>query len=110
MRRVVVLGANGFFGHQTVRTLSALGVRAVGASRRDGVDVEDRGSLRAFLRRGDVVVDAAGPFHPRTTALLDVALELGADVVDLSDSAAYASLIGAERARIEATTIAVLTG
>jgi hypothetical protein len=110
VRRIVVLGANGFFGHQAVRALSALGVRAVGASRRDGVDVEDRGSLRAFLRPGDVVLDAAGPFHVRTTALLDVALELGADVVDLSDSAVYASRIAAERARIEAATIAVLTG
>jgi len=110
VRRVVVVGAGGFFGRQTVRALATLGVRAVGASRREGVDAEDRDSLRAFLRRGDVVVDAAGPFHTRTVALLDVALELGADVIDLSDSAAYASLIAAERGRIDASRSAVLTG
>ena len=110
MRRVVVVGAGGFFGRQTVRALATLGIRAVGASRREGVDAEDRDSLSAFLRRGDVVVDAAGPFHTRTVALLDVALELGADVIDLSDSPAYASLIAAERGRIDASRSAVLTG
>ena len=110
MRRVVVLGARGFFGRQAIRALATVGIRAVGASRHDGVDVERRDTLRAFLRRGDVVLDAAGPFHVRTTALLDVALDVGADLVDLSDSAGYASAIAAERARIDAGTIAVLTG
>lgn len=110
MRRTVVIGASGFFGRQAVRALAAHGIRAIGASRRDGVDVEDRASLREFLRRGDVVLDAAGPFHLRTAALLDVALELGADLVDLSDSAAYATIVAAERERIAAGSIAVLTG
>lgn len=106
----MVIGAGGFFGRQTVRALATVGIRAVSAARRDGVDAEDRASLRAFLRRGDVVVDTAGPFHTRTTALLDVALEVGADLIDVSDSAAYASGIAAERTRIEASQSAVLTG
>ena len=110
MRRVVVIGARGFFGRQTVRALATLGVRAVAASRQDGVDAEDRESLRAHLRRGDVVVDAAGPFHTRTMALLETALELGADLIDLSDSAAYATLVAAQRERIDASRSAVLTG
>lgn len=105
-----MIGADGFFGRHMVRTLATLGVRAVAASRRDGVDAEDRASLRAHLRRGDVVVDAAGPFQTRTTALLEAALETGADLLDLSDSAAYARLIAAERERIDASGIAVLTG
>ena len=110
LRRTVVIGARGFFGRQAVRSLAALGIRAAPTSRQDGVDAEDRASLRAFLRRGDVVVDAAGPFQARTTALLDVALELGVDLIDLSDSAGYASLIAAERERIDASPSAVLTG
>lgn len=105
-----MVGAGGFFGRQTIRTLATLGIRAIAASRKDGVDAEDRASLRVFLRGGDVVIDAAGPFHARSAALLDVVLELGADLIDLSDSAAYASLIAAARERIDASRSAVLTG
>ena len=105
-----MLGGTGSFGAEAVRLLARGGVASVAASRRTGVNVEDRAVLRSFLRPRDVVLDAAGPFQRRSTALLDVALEVRADVVDLSDSAAYARALGARRGAIEASGVAVLTG
>ena len=109
MRRVIVLGARGFFGARAVGLLRAAAVPAVGLTRADA-DAEDRASLRSALHPNDVILDAAGPFQTRSTALLDVALELGADVVDLSDSLAYARSMRAREDEIAARGIAVLTG
>ena len=92
MRRVVVIGA-GFFGRVIARRLADVGIAPVVASRTDGevrVDVEDAGSIRSALLPGDVVVDTAGPFQRRSTALVEAGIELGCDLVDLSDSLAYA--------------------
>ena len=75
MRRVVLVGGGGFFGGAVARLLRARGTSVVAPARRQA-DAEARQSLRAMLRRGDIVVDAAGPFQSRTTTLLDVALEL----------------------------------
>jgi hypothetical protein len=108
--RVVVLGGTGFFGRTAAALLRADGLDVVTASRRSGVDAEDRASLRGFVREGDVVLDAAGPFQRRTTALVDVAIERRVDVVDLSDGARYARLLIGRRDAIAAAGIAVLSG
>jgi len=95
VRRVVVIGA-GFFGRVIARRLADVGIAPVVASRTQGdvrLDVQDSGSITAALRPGDVIVDTAGPFQQRSTALLEAALELGCDVVDLSDSLAYARAV-----------------
>jgi predicted dinucleotide-binding enzyme len=95
LRRVVLIGA-GFFGGVIARRLVDVGITPVVASRTRGemrLDVEDGGSIRAGLRRGDVIVDTAGPFQRRSTVLVEAAIELGCDVIDLSDSLAYARAV-----------------
>lgn len=109
LRRVIVLGGRGFFGAQAVRLLREAGVPAIAAGRSDA-NAEDRRSLRAFLHPHDVVLDAAGPFQGRSTALLEIAMARGVDIVDLSDSAAYAQLMAEHEADIGEHHIAVLTG
>jgi len=109
MRRVLVLGARGFFGRHAVALLRADGVAAVPIGH-DQADVEDRAALRSLVHANDVLLDTVGPFQRRTHALLDVALERQADLVDLSDSASYARSIGERTADIAAQGIAVLTG
>lgn len=104
-----MLGGRGFFGGHAVRLLREAGVPAIATARSDA-NAEDRRSLRAFLHPNDVVLDAAGPFQDRSAALLEVAMARGIDLVDLSDSAAYARLIALHRADIEAHHITVLTG
>ena len=109
LRRVLVLGARGFFGRHAVALLRADGVAAVPVSHADA-DVEDRTSLRSLIHANDVILDTVGPFQTRRGALLDVALEQRADLVDLSDSLAYARSVGDRSAEIAARGIAVLTG
>jgi hypothetical protein len=93
VRRVVVLGGHGFFGRAVAELLRADGVTPLLASRRAGadvrVDVEDPASLRRALAPGDVLVDTVGPFQARTPALVDAAIEIRCDLVDLSDSVRY---------------------
>jgi hypothetical protein len=97
MSRIVVAGALGFFGSAVVRILRAEGSGPLLASRRAGadllLDVEDRESIHAAIRAHDVIVDATAPFQKRTTTLVDKAIAIGADVVDLSDSLGYATLV-----------------
>ena len=113
MRRVVVVGGTGFFGRAAVERLRADGVRPLVASRRGKtevrVDVESRASIRLALKPYDVVLDAAGPFQKRTATLIEAAIEIGFDVVDLSDSLRYAEKVADLRLRIEAAGIRVLT-
>ena len=104
-----MLGGHGFFGRHAVRLLREAGVPAIAAGRSDA-NADDRRSLRAFLRPHDVVLDAAGPFHRRSAALLEIAMARGVDIVDLSDSAAYARLMADHRTEIDEHHIAVLTG
>jgi len=106
---VLVLGARGFFGRHAVALLRADGIAAVPIGH-DQADVEDRASLRSLVHANDVLLDTVGPFQRRTHALLDVALERQADIVDLSDSASYARSIGERSSDIAAQGIAVLTG
>jgi hypothetical protein len=92
---VVVIGA-GFFGRVIARRLADVGMAPLVASRTRGdlrLDVEDRVSLAAALRPQDVIVDTAGPFQMRSTALVETAIERGCDVVDLSDAFGYARAV-----------------
>ncbi len=113
VRRVVVLGGTGFFGRAAAERLTALGIRPVIASRRRAaairVDADSRASLKSALRPFDVVLDAAGPFQTRGTALVETAIETGFDVIDLSDSLGYAEKIADLKLRIDAAGIRVLT-
>ena len=99
MKRIVIAGARGFFGSMVMERLRADGDVPVAASRRTAgdvrLDVEDRASIRAVLRAGDVVVDATAPFQTRTTALIEEALAIGFDVVDLCDNLSYARRVAA---------------
>jgi hypothetical protein len=88
----VVLGGTGFFGRAAVGLLRDAGIPALAAARRSAdltLDAEDPALLRRALRPGDVVLDAAGPFQARTSALAEAAIELGCDVVDIADGSAY---------------------
>jgi hypothetical protein len=71
--------------------------------------VEDAASLRTALRPGDIVIDTVGPFQDRSTVLVEAAVELGCDVIDLSDSIVYARKIWDLKARIDAAGVRVLT-
>jgi hypothetical protein len=111
VRRVVVIGA-GFFGRVVARRLADAGIRAVIASRTRGdirVDVEDTASLKRALRTGDVIVDTAGPFQTRSTALVETAIERGCDVVDLSDARRYAESVVALHERAAVKGVRILT-
>ena len=109
MRRVVVIGA-GFFGTLVARRLAEVGVTPLVATRRGGdltLDADDDASLRATLQRGDVVVDTAGPFAARTRRVVDAAIELGYDLIDLAESLSWseAVLALAERAAASGTRL-----
>lgn len=109
MRRVVIAGGAGFFGQRVAELLRAAGIRPVIAGRTGEVvlDVEDRTSLRAALQAGDVVVDAAGPFQSRTAALVEVACDVGADVIDLDESLVHARRVRALAPRVRESGISV---
>jgi len=95
MRRVVVVGA-GLFGLVIASRLAQRGITPLVAARSGHdiqLDAEDDASIRAALRSGDVIVDAAGPFAIRTTRLVRVAIERGCDVIDISESLAWSEAI-----------------
>ena len=73
-------------------------------------DVDDPVALRTLVHPNDVILDTVGPFQTRSAALLEVALERRADVVDLSDSVSYARAVAERRRAIAARGIAVLSG
>lgn len=109
MRRVLVVGA-GFFGSLVAGRLREAGVAPLVAARANGdlrLDAEDQRSIDALLELGDVIVDTAGPFTLRTTRLLRSAIERGCDVVDLSESLAWAQavLALADRARVSGSRV-----
>lgn len=97
MKRIIVLGGQGFFGSVAVKLLRDAGLKPLSSSRRSSadlrIDVEDSASLREALRKGDVVIDAVGPFQKRSTCLIRTAIEVGFDVIDLSDSLSYAASV-----------------
>ncbi|MCZ6796214.1 MAG: saccharopine dehydrogenase NADP-binding domain-containing protein [Planctomycetota bacterium] len=113
MRRVVVLGGRGLFGRTAAEELRALGLEPEIASRRPGVDVRvdanDRDDLRHAFREGDLVIDTAGPFQERSTALVDAAIDVGFDVVDINDDLSYAERVVALNESIDRAGIRVLS-
>ena len=113
MKRVIVLGGLGLFGRTAVDELRRLGVTVVTASRGEGadlrVDANDGTSIRASIQNSDVVMDAAGPFHERSAALIEAAAEIGFDVVDLNDDLGYAELILSHEPQIDLAGIRVLS-
>lgn len=113
MRRIVVIGGLGFFGAAAAELLRRDGTPPLVASRRRGADLladaEDPASLRAALRAGDVVIDAAGPFQRRSTVLVETCLAMGCDVVDLADSLDYVRTIQQLAGRIDSGAGRVLT-
>ena len=113
MKRVVVLGGLGLFGRTVIEQLRGLGLIAQSASRRGEADLQldanDAASIRAALRPGDLIIDAAGPFHARTTALIQAAIDVGFDVIDLNDDLSYAESMIAMEPRIVAAGIRVLS-
>lgn len=113
MRRVIVLGASGFFGRAAMELLQEIGIAAIPASRSERasikVDVNDAESIRQSFNRGDVVVDAAGPFRGRSSALIGAAIEIGFDLIDINEDLNYAEQIWARKDRIDAAGIRVIS-
>jgi hypothetical protein len=111
--RIIIAGGTGFFGRAAAELLTALGQRTLIASRRPGadvrLDVEDRGSLAAALRPGDLVLDTAGPFQDRTTTLVEAAITIGCDVIDIADNVEHALRVRALRSAIDSAGIRVLS-
>ena len=111
MKRIIVLGGSGFFGNQIVERLRAAGLQPIAASRSHGeiqIDANNADSLRSNLKVRDLVIDAAGPFQTRTPALIDTATRVGFDIIDLSDSPEYTSMIYERETPIVASGIRVL--
>src|SRR5581483_3539107 len=112
MKRVVVLGSTGFFGGVILERLRAAGLQPIGASRSSAemrVDANNADEIRANFKPRDLIVDAAGPFQTRTSALIEVAMRTGFDIIDISDSAEYTQMIYERAAPIGAAGIRVLT-
>jgi short subunit dehydrogenase-like uncharacterized protein len=113
MTRMLVIGGRGFFGAAAVALLRRDGAQPLVGSRRPPADVlvdaEDPVSLRAALRPGGVVIDAAGPFQRRSSLLVETAIETGCDVIDLADSLDHALRMQRLAPRIERAGIRVLS-
>ena len=112
MKRVIVAGGTGFFGRAVLEMLSQHGIRGLAASRRGGRGCADGcGTCRlpaCGFSPGDLVIDTVGPFQDRTTTLVEAALTIGCDLIDISDSLAYAQRIFALREKIADAGIRVL--
>ena len=112
MKRVVVLGGAGFFGRLIVERLAKAGLQPIVASRTHGdlrIDANNADDLKKNLKPRDLVVDCAGPFQKRNSALIETARTMGVDIVDISDSVEYASMVYKYEAPISAAGIRVLT-
>jgi saccharopine dehydrogenase-like NADP-dependent oxidoreductase len=110
---VIVLGGSGLFGRTAVQQLRAFGIQALTAARATQtdirVDANDRESLLATCKPGDLVIDAAGPFQQRSTALIETAIAVGFDVIDLNDDLGYAEKVLARESAINQSDIRVLS-
>lgn len=111
MKRIIVLGGTGFFGGLIVEKLRAAGLEPHVASRHSEfrIDADNAEDLRAHIRQRDLVIDAAGPFQKRTPALIEAAAKVGFDVIDLSDSPSYTTMVYDREAPIAAAGIRYLT-
>jgi saccharopine dehydrogenase-like NADP-dependent oxidoreductase len=108
LRRIVLLGSRGVFGSAIAAALRERGFEPHTPSHAQ-VDVEKVETLLSSLHPRDVVIDAAGPFHQRTTTLIEVAIKVGFDVIDLSDNLGYALAVQASDDRLQAAGICVFT-
>lgn len=104
----MLLGGSGFFGSAIADALRERGFEPLTPSHAQ-VDVEDEVALLSTLQPADVVIDAGGPFHVRTTTLLNVAIKVGCDVIDLSDNLGYSLAVHALEERLKAANVRVLT-
>lgn len=113
MKRIIVLGGLGQFGRTATEELRALSLPFMTASRRGAADVhidaDDAATIRSTIRPGDIVLDAAGPFHLRSTALVEAAIDVGFDVIDINDDLSYAEAVLALAPRIDSAGIRVLS-
>ena len=112
-KRIIVLGGFGFFGAAAVERLRADGFSPLIGSRRSeadvSVDIEDGDSIRKALKPEDVVIDTVGPFQARSSTLLECALEIGFDLIDISDSLEFCKRIYEKEDRIRESGCRVLT-
>ncbi|MEX2310622.1 MAG: saccharopine dehydrogenase NADP-binding domain-containing protein [Pirellulales bacterium] len=113
MKRIIVVGGLGQFGRTIAEQLRRRQLPVQIASRSATadlqVDANDAASIRSALRPGDLVIDAAGPFDVRSTALVEAATDLGCDVIDINDDLRYAEAILRLERRIESAGIRVLS-
>ncbi len=113
MKRIIVLGGLGLFGRTLVEQLKGLGISTMIAARRAAADIQvdanDPVSIRTGFSAGDLVIDAAGPFQKRSTALLEAAIEIGFDLVDMNDDLRYAEQVLALEGSIARAGIRVLS-
>jgi hypothetical protein len=113
MKRIIVLGGLGQFGSTALNELRRLNFPAQAAGRSAAADIQidanDPASLRAKLRAGDIVLDTAGPFHTRTPALIEAAIDVGFDIIDINDNLRYAEMILAREPQIKTAGIRVLS-
>jgi hypothetical protein len=110
--RVIAVGGLGLFGRTAAEQLERLGTPVLIASRRSGdlvIDANNTASIRNALRAGDLVLDAAGPFRERSVTLIEAAIEIGFDVVDINDDLAYAEKVLALEPQIASAGIRVLS-
>jgi short subunit dehydrogenase-like uncharacterized protein len=103
--RIVVFGATGYTGELIVEALVALGISpvlagrsAVGlaaiAERHGGLEVQiadgsDLDSVRALVRKGDVLVTGVGPFARYGWAAAQAAAEAGAHYIDTTGEVGF---------------------
>jgi hypothetical protein len=113
VKRIIVLGGFGFFGGMIVRRLRAEGFAPLLGSRRSQADVvldiHDPDSIRAVLRNGDIVVDAVGPYQDRGPTLVQAAIDVGFDVIDLADSLRYVQQVYRLQDEINASACHIFT-
>jgi hypothetical protein len=113
VKRVIVLGGLGQFGRAAAAELrrrgAAVQIAARGAGGDLNVDANDPAAIRSALRSGDVVVDAAGPFHARSMALVEAAIDTGFDLIDINDNLQFAEAVLALAPRIKRAGIRVLS-
>lgn len=104
----MLLGGSGVFGSAIADALRQRGFEPHTPSHTQ-VDVESSQELHSSLKPRDIVIDAAGPFHRRTAMLLEVAITMGFDVVDLSDNLDYTLVVHAMNDRLRAANVRVFT-
>ncbi len=126
--RVLLVGAAGVFGRKlaeqlvcergvslvlTGRTRAKLDALAGELGGGCGVAPMDRNTISAnhlLPLSCDIVIDAAGPFRPDSTALVSAAIDAGCHYIDLADDREFVTTIGQFDAAARQMGAAVLAG